>query len=106
MTPERPARPLVVRILIVAGGFVLVAFGGLLLVLPGPGLVVIAMGLGLLSLEFRWAAALRQSVVRRMQRVTPKRRSYRVAGVVAIVAVAVASTAAVVVWGMPGFWPL
>lgn len=106
MTPERRPRPLVLRILIVCGGFGLLAIGGLLLILPGPGLVVIAVGLGLLSLEFRWAAALRESVVRRMQRVTPKRRSYRVAAIVAIVAAAVAGTAAVVVWGMPGFWPL
>ncbi|HZS24725.1 MAG TPA: PGPGW domain-containing protein [Gaiellaceae bacterium] len=106
MIPERRPRPLVVRALIVLGGFALVGFGGLLLVLPGPGLLVIAAGLGLLSMEFTWAARLRVAVQRRLARVTPKKRSGRIAGLATILAIAAAATAAVAVWGMPGFWPL
>jgi uncharacterized protein (TIGR02611 family) len=104
VTLDRRPRPLVVRALIVLGGFALVGFGGLLLVLPGPGLLVIAAGLGLLSLEFRWAARVRRSVVARMQRVTPQKRSHRLAGLAALIAVAIAATVVAVLFG-PGFWP-
>ena len=101
MIPEQRPRPLVVRGLIVLGGFGLVALGGLLLVLPGPGLLVIAAGLGLLSMEFRWAARLRQSVVARMQRVTPKKRSHQVAGLGVVIALAIAATVLAILFG-PG----
>lgn len=43
------------RITIAIIGTTLLAVGVLLLVLPGPGLVVLALGLALLSLEFAWA---------------------------------------------------
>ena len=92
------------RGLIVLGGFALVGAGGLLLVLPGPGLLVIAAGLGLLSLEFRWAARLRRSVVARMQRVTPQKRSHRLAGLAALIAVAIAATVLAILFG-PGLLP-
>jgi uncharacterized protein (TIGR02611 family) len=104
VTLERRPRPLVVRGLIVLGGFALVGVGGLLLVLPGPGLLVIAAGLGLLSLEFRWAARLRRSVVARMQRVTPQKRSHRLAGLAGLIAVTIAATVLAIVFG-PGFLP-
>jgi uncharacterized protein (TIGR02611 family) len=95
-----PHRPLVVRALIVVAGFLLLAVGALLLVLPGPGLLVIAAGLGLLALEFRWAAALRDSVLRRTRRVRPKKRSHQVAmALLAAAAGLVATTAAI--WGLP-----
>jgi uncharacterized protein (TIGR02611 family) len=104
VTLERRPRPLVVRGLIVLGGFALVGVGALLLVLPGPGLLVIAAGLGLLSLEFRWAARLRRSVVARMQRVTPQKRSHRLAGLAALITLAIAATAVALLLG-PGLWP-
>ena len=50
-------RPLVVRVLMALAGFLAVAAGIVLLVLPGPGLPLLALGLGLLALEFRWAEA-------------------------------------------------
>jgi Putative transmembrane protein (PGPGW) len=104
MTLDRRPRPLVARVLIVLGGFGLVALGGLLLVLPGPGLLVLAAGLGLLSLEFRWAARLRRAVVARMQRVTPRKRSNRLAGLAAVMAVAIAATL-LALFLAPGFLP-
>jgi tellurite resistance protein TerC len=36
-------------------GFTVIALGAAMLVLPGPGLVVIAFGLVILSAEFVWA---------------------------------------------------
>jgi hypothetical protein len=104
VTLEQRPRPLVVRGLIVLGGFGLVGLGGLLLVLPGPGLLVIAAGLGLLSLEFRWAARLRRSVMARVQRVTPKKRSHRLAGLAAVIVLALAATAVAILLG-PGLLP-
>jgi putative transmembrane protein PGPGW len=102
--PERRPRPLAVRVLIVLGGFALVALGALLLVLPGPGLLLIAAGLGMLSLEFRWAARLRVSVVRRMQRVTPESRTYRMLGLAVVIGLAIGGTVVVALWGVPAFW--
>ena len=77
---------------------------GSLLVLPGPGLLVIAAGLGLLSLEFRWAARLRRSVVARMQRVTPQKRSHRLAGLAGLTALAIAAAVVAILFG-PGLLP-
>jgi len=92
-------------VLIVIGGFALVGVGGLLLVLPGPGLLVIAAGLGLLSLEFRWAARLRRSVVARMERVTPKKPAHRAIGLAVVVGLAVAGTVLAALYGLPDFVP-
>lgn len=50
-------RPLIIRIAVAAGGFAVSAAGALLaIVLPEAGLPLLAVGLGLLSLEFDWAA--------------------------------------------------
>lgn len=43
------------KIVFALGGFILIVIGVALLALPGPGLVVIALGLFVLSLEFEWA---------------------------------------------------
>jgi uncharacterized protein (TIGR02611 family) len=43
------------RIAVFVGGGVLLLFGAVLLVLPGPGLLVIFFGLTLLATEFVWA---------------------------------------------------
>jgi len=45
----------IARLLRIAGGFTLLAFGIALLVLPGPGWLMIAAGLALLAAEFAWA---------------------------------------------------
>jgi uncharacterized protein (TIGR02611 family) len=105
VSAERRPRPLVHRALIVVGGFALVAAGALLLVLPGPGLLLIAAGLGMLSLEFRWAARLRWAVVRRMERVTPRTRSHRILVIAMVVALGLGASIVVAVFGMPGVWP-
>lgn len=38
------------------GGIVLIAAGALLLVIPGPGIPVVAIGAALIAQQFRWAA--------------------------------------------------
>jgi uncharacterized protein (TIGR02611 family) len=46
------------RVVVAVVGFVLLGVGVLLLVLPGPGLLLIAAGVAVLSLEFEWAGRL------------------------------------------------
>ena len=48
-------------------GFLVVLAGLAMLVLPGPGLLVIAIGLGILALEFAWAERLLERTVDRME---------------------------------------
>jgi tellurite resistance protein TerC len=43
------------RIVILAVGSTVVAIGVIMLVTPGPGLVVIPIGLAILGIEFAWA---------------------------------------------------
>jgi tellurite resistance protein TerC len=43
------------RIAVAVVGGTLVVIGVLMIVLPGPALVMIPLGLGILSLEFAWA---------------------------------------------------
>ncbi len=49
----------------VTGGLVLLT-GVLMLVLPGPAMVVIPLGLAILALEFSWAARLLREIRRRV----------------------------------------
>lgn len=46
------------RVLRIVAGFTLLAFGIVLLVGPGPGWLVILLGLGLLAVDFVWARRL------------------------------------------------
>ena len=39
----------------IAGGFLLIIVGAVMLVIPGPGWVTIALGLALLARDFPWA---------------------------------------------------
>jgi tellurite resistance protein TerC len=45
----------IARALRIVGGFTLLVIGIALLVLPGPGWLIIAAGLALLAAEFAWA---------------------------------------------------
>jgi uncharacterized protein (TIGR02611 family) len=46
------------RVVRIAAGFVLLVLGVIALVLPGPGWLMIALGLALLASEFAWARRL------------------------------------------------
>ena len=53
----------------------LVLIGGLVLsvpLVPGPGFVLVAIGLGMLALEFVWAERLLTATVDRLERVTDR----------------------------------
>ena len=52
------ARKVLVRVGVTVTGPLVVLAGVAMLVLPGPGLVVIALGLALLALEYEWARSL------------------------------------------------
>lgn len=97
------------RVASVVGGFLALGAGILLLVLPGPGLLLVLGGLVLLSNEFAWARRLTDPV--RTRAVDATRASvesgWRIAGTVAA---ALALVAAGVVWsivdGLPfSGWP-
>lgn len=54
---HRPTRPRgrIFRLAAMAGGFTLTALGAVFLFLPGPGLLLLFLGLTLLGTEFLWA---------------------------------------------------
>ncbi len=52
------------RIFRVVAGFTLLLAGGVMLVTPGPGWLVILLGLGLLAAEFVWARRLMDRIKR------------------------------------------
>jgi hypothetical protein len=58
MRSTSPLRRVLRRVAITVAGTAVVAAGIAMLVLPGPGLVTIALGLSLLGREHAWAAAL------------------------------------------------
>ena len=52
------------RVFLIIAGFTLLLAGGVMLVTPGPGMVVIFFGLGLLAAEFVWARRLMERIKR------------------------------------------
>ena len=54
------------RAAVVLAGFVVILIGLALIPLPGPGVLVIAVGLAVLALEFAWAERLLEKTVDRM----------------------------------------
>jgi hypothetical protein len=50
-----PVRSVAVKVGVTVGGPLVILAGVAMLVLPGPGLVVIALGMALLALEYEWA---------------------------------------------------
>ena len=50
------------RVFLIIAGFTLLLAGGFMLVTPGPGMLVIFLGLGLLAAEFVWARRLMERV--------------------------------------------
>ena len=95
-------RHLVLRIAVMLGGFAALTGGVALLVLPGPGIPLLAIGLGLLALEFDWAERLLGQVLRRAEQVAPESRGRRIALGVGSLAFAASALVAVTIWGIPG----
>jgi uncharacterized protein (TIGR02611 family) len=62
------------RVSFAAGGFCVLAAGLAMLVLPGPGLLVTAIGLAMLALEFAWAERMLVRVVHRLEQAKDQTR--------------------------------
>ena len=99
-------RGFLVRMLYTIAGFTVLIAGLLMLVLPGPALIVIPIGLAMLSLEFVWAEGLLERALmqgdnakRKAQETTTKQR------VITGIAFAL-GVAALVAWGMLSDIPL
>jgi uncharacterized protein (TIGR02611 family) len=99
------ARGRLYRVVFAVAGFTVLAAGLAMLVLPGPGLVVIVIGLALLALEFAWAERMLERAVDRMERARratqEAKRWQKVFGVLALAAASGAVTVAAVYWNVP-----
>ena len=98
-------RSKILRAAVVLAGFVVVLAGLAMLVLPGPGLLVIAIGLALLALEFVWAERVLERTVDQMSKATDKVKRTNLAqrlilGLLGVLVVAAAMTAAYA-WDIP-----
>jgi uncharacterized protein (TIGR02611 family) len=95
----------IIRVVVAIFGFLVVLAGLAMLVLPGPGLLVIAIGLGILALEFVWAERLLERTVDKMDdaadAVKRSSRKQQALGV-SLLALGVAGlVAAAVLWDLP-----
>jgi uncharacterized protein (TIGR02611 family) len=119
--PEAPSNPIIERIrarrerhlargrlyrlVFAIAGFTVLAVGLAMLVLPGPGLVVIVIGLTLLALEFAWAERMLERTVDRMERARLVTREatrwQKTFGVLAVAAALGAAIVAVAYWDVP-----
>ena len=86
-------------------GFLVVLAGVAMLVLPGPGLLVIAIGLGILALEFAWAERLLERTVDRMEQAADTVKEASRPQQLLLAAVAAAAAVGIVVsvllWDIP-----
>jgi uncharacterized protein (TIGR02611 family) len=93
------------RVVFAVAGFTVLAAGLAMLVLPGPGLVVIVIGLALLALEFAWAERMLERAVDRMERARRVTREatrwQRIFGVLAVAAGSGAVIVAALYWNVP-----
>ena len=97
-TREQAQRGLLKRVGIVIGGTVVLIVGLLLLALPGPGLVVVALGLGILSMEVPFANRLLEKVKKRLP--TDDDGKFPKSAIVMMVVFAVVATAASTWWAL------
>ncbi len=102
---EHLRRGWIYRIAFVVAGFIILAAGLAMLVLPGPAFVVIPIGLAVLSLEFAWAerllerALLQANEARvRAARATP---GQKLLSAVATACGIAAFVAAAILWDLP-----
>ncbi|MFA7060383.1 MAG: PGPGW domain-containing protein [Pedobacter sp.] len=63
------------RLIIIVAGFTVLIIGVAMIVLPGPAVVVIPLGLLILATEFIWARTLLTTVKERVLRMKKTRRS-------------------------------
>jgi uncharacterized protein (TIGR02611 family) len=96
------------RIAFGAAGFAVVLTGLVLSLpfVPGPGLLLVAIGLGMLALEFAWAERLLARILERLEeagnRAARASRAEKAAAGVAIAAGVAALIAVAFLWDLPG----
>jgi uncharacterized protein (TIGR02611 family) len=94
------------RVLFMLSGVIVLAAGIAMLVLPGPGLVVMALGLTMLAMEFAWAErALERTLAQAEKATTTAREASRAQQVTAVLAV-VLGAAALLAWALVADIPI
>lgn len=95
-TVEQAKRHILVRVGVIFAGTAVLLVGLALLALPGPGLVVVALGLGLLATEIPFAARLLERIKGRL----PQDESGKIprSAIVMMVVVGVIATGASIAW--------
>lgn len=97
----------ILRIAVATVGFLVILAGLVMSVplVPGPGILVVAIGLTILALEFAWAERLLERTVDELERagqtVGKASRTQQLLIVGAFAVVAVAFVAALIVWDLP-----
>ena len=103
-------RTLVVRLALVVVGFTVLFAGIAMLVLPGPALAVIPVGLAILSLEFAWAARLLEVAIEKAEQAKQSAKettaTQRIIVAIAVVLGVAAIAVAVAIWGVPSWVPV
>jgi tellurite resistance protein TerC len=64
------------KLLIVVVGFTVLLIGVAMIVLPGPAIIVVPLGLGILSTEFIWAAMLLKKIKGKFQKTKERVNSH------------------------------
>lgn len=63
------------KLIIGVVGFTVLIIGIAMIVLPGPAIIVVPLGLGILSTEFIWAARLLKKIKKKYQTMTERGNS-------------------------------
>ena len=103
-------RSKLVRLGFIIVGFTVLLAGLAMVVLPGPALAVIPIGLAILSLEFAWAAKLLEVAIEKAEQAKQSaKETTKAQRIIVAVAVALAVAAvivAVAIWGIPSWVPV
>lgn len=95
----------VYRVSFAAAGFVVLLIGLALIPLPGPGWLVVALGLGMLAMEFDRAERLLEQILRRLDRISEQAAAagpvQKVVGGLMLVLGAAAGVGAVLLFDIP-----
>jgi len=94
-----------IRVAAAIGGFLVMLLGIVLIPLPGPGLLVVAVGLAVLALEFAWAEQLLEKTVDRLGEAGERVKHASPVGQVAVALLGVLAAAASLIvaytWDIP-----
>lgn len=63
------------RMIVIMAGFTVLLIGIAMIVLPGPAVIVVPVGLAILATEFMWARTLLNTVKERIQRMKKSKRT-------------------------------